>query len=91
MKYRLLWLYDALDNLAASMLYARRVGRDPYAITRAMAQIDADMERDPATLGESRSGNRRVYIVNPVTVFFEVHEEERVVAVTAVRYHRRER
>jgi plasmid stabilization system protein ParE len=56
-----------------------------------MAQIDADMERDPATLGESRSGNRRVYIVNPVTVFFEVHEEERVVAVTAVRYHRRER
>jgi hypothetical protein len=91
MNYRLLWLYDALDDLAASVLYARKVGRDPEAITRAMAQIDADMERAPATLGESRSGRRRVYIVNPVTTFFEVHPDERLAVVTAVRYHRRER
>jgi hypothetical protein len=91
MKYRLVWLFDALDNLAASYLYARRSGRDPEAITRAMAQIDKDMERGPATLGESRAGSRRVYILNPITVFFEVHADEQVVAVTAVRYHRRER
>jgi hypothetical protein len=32
-----------------------------------------------------------VYILNPITVFFEVHADEQVVAVTAVRYHRRER
>jgi hypothetical protein len=91
MNFRLLWLYDALDSLAASYLYARRVGRDPEAITRAMAQIDRDTERGPATLGESRAGSRRVYIVNPVTVFFEVHPDEQVVVVTTVRYHRRER
>ncbi|MBO0698403.1 MAG: hypothetical protein J2P46_08420 [Zavarzinella sp.] len=91
MNLRVVWLYDALDNLAASYLYAKRSGRDPQAITRAMAQIDKAMERDPATLGESRAGLRRVYIVNPITVYFEVHREEQFVAVTAVRYHRRER
>lgn len=91
MNYRIVWLYDALDNLAASFLYSRRVGRDPEAITRAMARIDSDMQQGPVTLGESRTGRRRVYIVNPVTVFFEVHPDERLVAVTAVRYHRRER
>jgi hypothetical protein len=91
MNFRVIWLFDALDRLANSYLYARRHGRDPEAITRAMARIDSDMERGPATLGESRAGSRRVYIVNPITVFFEVHEDEHVVAVTAVRYHRRER
>ena len=91
MSYRIVWLYNALDDLAASFLYARRVGRDPEAITRAMARIDADMQQGPVTLGESRAGMRRVYIVNPITVFFEIHRDEQTVAVTAVRYHRRER
>jgi len=52
MNFRVIWLFDALDRLANSYLYARRHGRDPEAITRAMARIDSDMERGPATLGE---------------------------------------
>lgn len=91
MKFRVIWLLDALDRLANSYLYARRHGRDPEAITRAMAQVDTAIDRAPTTTGESRAGARRVYIVNPITVFFEVHEDEKVVVVTAVRYHRRQR
>jgi hypothetical protein len=55
-----------------------------------MAQIDAVLEQNPTTVGESREEGVRVFIVNPLTVYFEVHEDERTVIVTAVRYHRRD-
>ena len=87
MSFRVVWLSDALDALAASYLYARRKKRDPEEITRAMAAIDRELEARPTTAGESRYGNNRILIVNPLTIYFEVHDDEHVVVVTALRYH----
>jgi len=89
MTFRVIWLYNALNALAASYLYARRKNQDPDAITRAMARIDTVLQSNPAEVGESRSGRRRVFIENPLTVFFEVHDDEQTVVVTAMRYHTR--
>jgi hypothetical protein len=86
MSFRVVWLNDALEALAASYLYARRKNRDPEEITRAMAAIDRELETRPTTAGESRYGTNRILIENPLTIFFEVHHDEQVVVVTALRY-----
>lgn len=90
MTFRVIWQYQVLHQVAASFVYARQVGRDAGAITRAMAQIDTALERNPAQAGESRDEGARVLIINPLTVFFEVHEDEQTVIVFACRYHRRD-
>jgi hypothetical protein len=87
MNYRVVWLRKVVAALARSYLFARDTGRDAGAITRAMAEIEAGLERNPSSLGESRPEGHRLYIVNPITLGFEVFVEERVVVVTSVRYH----
>lgn len=90
MNFRIVWLFKVLRNLTASYVYARTVGRDTAAITRAMAQLDNVLGQSPMSVGESREEGVRVLIVNPLTVYFEVHDDERTVVVTMVRYHRRD-
>lgn len=52
-----------------------------------MAEIEAGLERHPLGLGESRPEGHRLHIVNPITIGFEVFDDEHVVVVTSVRYH----
>lgn len=87
MNFRVVWLRKVVAALARSYVYARETGRDATAITRAMAEIDAGLERNPSSLGESRPEGHRVHIINPITIGFEVFDDERVVVVTFVRYH----
>jgi hypothetical protein len=87
MNYRVVWLRKVVSDLARSYVYAREAGRNAGAITRAMADIEAGLERHPSDLGESRPEGHRLYIVNPITIGFEVFDDERVVVVTLVRYH----
>jgi hypothetical protein len=54
-------------------------------VAAASAELDRRFVRDPADLGESRAGNERVVFEGPLVVFFEVHDDERVVVVTTVR------
>jgi hypothetical protein len=61
-------------------------GEDMGPITRAMAEIDRLLAREPQTQGESREAFERVLIVPPLTVTFEVHEDEHVVLVLRLRY-----
>ena len=57
---------------------------DRAAVTQAANEIDRRLEQDPQLQGEARSGKRRVLIVAPLAVFFEVREPDRVVAVLRV-------
>jgi uncharacterized protein (DUF1697 family) len=90
MSFRVVWQYKVIRELTSSYVYARMVGRDTDALVRAMARLDAILERNPTTAGESREEQVRVLIVNPLTVYFEVYEDEQVVLITAMRYHRRD-
>jgi hypothetical protein len=53
-------------------------------LTSAANKIDQLLKRDPHSQGESRSGSIRVMFVDPVGVFFDIREQDRIVAVLSV-------
>jgi plasmid stabilization system protein ParE len=80
MKYTVLWRPFAERKLAELWTTAS----DRNAVTRAADRIDSMLANDPDQLGESRSGKRRVLIVEPLSVYFQVEEDDRQVWVVAV-------
>jgi hypothetical protein len=63
---------------------AKERGEDYSAITAAMAAIDGLLSEYPQDQGESRPNLERILIVWPLSVIFEVHEEENLVFVLSV-------
>jgi plasmid stabilization system protein ParE len=61
---------------------------DRRAVTAAANSIDRMLQTDPQTHGESRSGGRRVLVVPPLAIAFEIHEQ---VLVLSVRYRSSDR
>jgi hypothetical protein len=86
MNYRVIWRWGLENALAAIYLFAREQGHDTAAINTATEEIDRLLKQSPQTQGESREPPTRVLIVPPLTVDFEVYEDEQVVLVTFVRY-----
>lgn len=83
--WTVIWLDGALAELARHYL-SGRAGVDPGGITRAMAEVDRTLDADPARAGESRAGNRRILIVSPLTVYYEVYQDQQTAVVTEVWY-----
>ena len=81
MKYTVLWKPSAEAALAT--LWA--AAPDRSAVSAAANRIDAILQIDPETRGESRSGSIRILVVPPLAVTFEVQEPDRVVWVLGVR------
>ncbi len=86
MTFTVVWRWQAINELAAATHRVLERGGGSSALTAAAARTDALLRRTPATAGESRSNQERVVIDAPLTVYFEVHEDERVVIVLSVRY-----
>jgi hypothetical protein len=84
MSYTVIWRHVLQAKLAELYVTAREQGQDAGAITRAVAEIDRLLRTQPGTRGESRADQERVLFVPPLTVTFEVHEEERIVYVLTV-------
>lgn len=82
MSYRVRWKRTAKDQLASIWISAA----DRASVTAAAQHIDALLQTNPATRGESRSGFRRILIMLPLAVVFKVHEPEQKVTVLSVRY-----
>jgi hypothetical protein len=57
---------------------------DRRAIGRAADKVDRLLHRDAQTVGESRSGHRRIIHEPPLGIIFSVHEEDRTVVVLDV-------
>ncbi len=57
---------------------------DRAAVTRATASTERHLANDPFAVGESRPGNRGVFIVDPLTVFYRVDRANRTVVVVDV-------
>ena len=87
MSYTVIWQHKIVDAVAAIYLQAREAGRNTDAITQAVARIDSSLLENPASRGESRNRYERILIMSPLSVHFEVYEDERIVLVTSVRYH----
>lgn len=86
MTYRVVWLNRALGQLADIYRACLVLGVGADAVVRASAAADRLLGPNPSGVGESRSGNERVLIEEPLTVYYEVHDDERVVVITSVVY-----
>jgi plasmid stabilization system protein ParE len=80
--YTVRWTRKAQDRQLTNIWLA---ATDRRAVTAAAHQVDQLLRTDPASQGESRSGNRRLLIVRPLAVMFKVIEAERRVVVFSVR------
>jgi len=86
-RYTVIWRRYLVDRvLAEVVVQAMQRGENVQAITQAMAEVDRLLSLQPEEQGESRADYERVLIVSPLTVTFEVFEEEHIVAVIKVRY-----
>ncbi|MBX9580630.1 MAG: hypothetical protein K2X87_10010 [Gemmataceae bacterium] len=85
MNWTLIWLDGPLDQLARHYIPLWGTPAS-QAVTDAMARVDRLLERNPLDAGESRAGHRRLLVESPLTVEFEVFDEQRTVVVTAARY-----
>lgn len=81
MKYTVTWSQSAEDELA-QIWFATSVRAK---VTEAVAVIDRQLRDEPDSLSESREADRRVTIVPPLTVTFQVSVEDRLVRVLRVR------
>jgi hypothetical protein len=80
MKYTVVWLPDAEQELAALWL-------DPASradVTDASDRIDRMLRRDPERWGESRSDDQSVLFVAPLGVLFRIKPEDCLVEIVHV-------
>ncbi|NUQ63578.1 MAG: hypothetical protein HUU20_13970 [Pirellulales bacterium] len=80
MNYTVVWRPTAERTLA--QIWTEAVNRQ--AITDAADLIDAMLGSSPRAVGESRAGNTRILTVTPLSIYYDVHDEDRLVAVWAV-------
>jgi hypothetical protein len=86
-RFRAVWGRSVIErHVATFVVQAMERGHDVTAITDAMNEIDRILGADPAVAGESRDDLERVLIVSPLSVDFEVHDEEQLVYVLRARY-----
>lgn len=70
------------------MLDLMNRGESTDPLTRAMNQIDQLLAVDPNSQGESRGEFERVLFVPPLTVEYEVNDDEHIVIILRARYVR---
>ena len=83
--YTVIFQPSAEQQLAAAWVDAT----DRVAVTRASDQIDTLLGIAPGQIGESRNAGRRVLVVPPLVVTYEVIEDDKQVRVLRVRLRER--
>jgi plasmid stabilization system protein ParE len=80
MTFTVIWRPSAEQKLAEIWTEAD----DRQAVTDAADAIDVFLRTGPIEVGESRVANIRILTVSPLSVYYDVHEDDRLVAVWAV-------
>ena len=80
MTYTVVWKPAAERALADIWMDAD----DRQAVTEAADAIDSLLRAGPSDVGESRVVNIRILTVLPLSVYYDVYEDDRVAAVWAV-------
>jgi plasmid stabilization system protein ParE len=81
MKYTVVWKPEAERQLAE--IWVDTVYRE--AVTAAANQVEEILRARPGDAGESRGGCRRILVVEPLVVQFDVFDEDRSVRVLRIR------
>jgi len=80
MTYTVVWRPSAERTLTEIWTNAE----DRQTVTDAADAIDAVLRAAPLEVGESRVANIRILTVLPLSVYYDVHEDDRLVGVWAV-------
>lgn len=80
MKFSVRWTPAAENELTKLWMDTA----DRRAVTVAANEIDVRLQISPADEGESRQFGRRILLVQPLGVTFEVHQDERIVRILDV-------
>jgi hypothetical protein len=80
-RYTVVWLGNALDELAVLWTTAR----DRNAVTAAAHVIDAELSDDASTKGVEVAEGLRAFFAPPLRILFTVDEGDCVVEVVRVR------
>ena len=80
MKYTVVWRSAAEQALA--QIWTDAIDRQ--AVTDAADLIDSMLGSSPRDVGESRAGETRILTVMPLSIYYDVHHDDRLVAVWAV-------
>jgi ParE toxin of type II toxin-antitoxin system, parDE len=86
---QVIWLQTALEDLAR--IWTDADGASRKLITNATHQIDLALKNDPASQGESREFDERVFFANPLGVLFKVEPSSNRVFVHSVWHFRQHR
>jgi len=89
--YRVVWRLRVRRKIDAFAFILGETGRDPEHLLRAAEEVESRLSFDPLIEGESRSETERVLIVHPLSVRYEVYEDQQVVLIySGVYYPRRQ-
>lgn len=80
MNYRVEWSAPAEQTIATHHFLALETGRSTQPLKSAVRRMNELLAREPLTAGESRDGERIVF-VDQLCVIYEPFETERVVLV----------
>jgi plasmid stabilization system protein ParE len=80
MNYTVVWRPTTEGTLA--QIWTDAIDRQ--AVTDAADLIDAMLGTSPRAVGESRTGDTRILTVMPLSIYYDIHEDDRLVAVWAV-------
>lgn len=80
MKYTVVWPAEVEQKLTQMWL----AGRDRQAISEATDRIEQVLGSDPINVGESRAGNFRILVEDPLAVIYSVSPKDCLVNVVEV-------
>ena len=89
MRYRVVWRQRIQNQMHTSAFLLRERGGDTKPMRDAIRSIEDAMTSNPEQVGESRGGNERVFIVAPLSVQYEVFEDDRIVLIYEATLHPR--
>jgi hypothetical protein len=89
MKYTVVWRESVLAQVRVRVFLDLEMDVHYLTTEQAVDKIVRLLSTTPLTCGESREDPERVLIVPPLTVFFEVFEEDKVVMIYQAKYRRR--
>ncbi len=88
MKYQIVWLQSALDELTE--IWTNASSQLRKAVTKASHAVDVELLANPEDKGESRPNGRRVEFFPPLGVTYRVNIQDGIVVILHVwcfRHH----
>ena len=84
--FNVIWRRRLLEtDITEYVVSAMQGHHDLQKLTAAMNEVESLLGSDPNSTGESRDEFERVVIIPPLTVYFEVYEDEKVVFINRVQ------